>query len=209
MYEVEHLPEAYHSEDGRRVLAPTYELLADCHMNMRSSETGQTGPTLVEAGQVITTEMVPNHQWKPLNLAAAERYDAWLASLPVMGKGLSQEEIAEAAYMMRPREGEPEIPHEQWWSHVMKLAATLKDKRRGARPIAPAVGYRPGPSEKPIMPNAAIGSTTPPDPSRPLPQNVAQHQPPNPAEQAQRLRKAKVMPPMPGTAPAQGPQTAV
>jgi hypothetical protein len=200
------LPESYVTEDGQHVHGPTYLLLADCHMVMRSAETGLTGPTLVEEGQVITTEMTPNHQMQPLNKAAGERFEMWINSLPVVGKGLSQEEISEAAFAMRPREGEPEIPHDQWWGAVMKYAVAIKEKRAGARPVGPAVGYRPAPSSLPIMPNAAVsGMALPPDPSRPPPQGVADHIPSQRA-QAERQRRQAVRPPMPGTNPAQGPQ---
>src|SRR5579859_1207638 len=119
MSELEPLPEFFVTDERQRIAQPTYELLAQCQVVMASAETGLTGPTLMEAGEIITTDATPNHQWYPLNRAAGERFEAWLASLPTQGASLTQAEISEAAYAMRPREGEPELPHDQWWPAVL------------------------------------------------------------------------------------------
>lgn len=149
------LPEFYVTQDGQRVDAPTYVTMGQCQILMASPENGAVGPTLVEPGEVITTEMVPNHMLQPLNRAAAERIDDWLASLPVDGQGLTQADISEAAYLMRPREGEKELPHEQWYPAMLKAAWALKEKRsRGVPRPVPSYAHRPG-ANLPIMPNAA------------------------------------------------------
>ena len=177
----ENLPEAYvvFSDNGRAqtpLTLPTYEALAPCQIIMQSPETGQIGPTMVEAGEVFSTEAVPCQAWRPLNRAAGERIDQWLASLPVDTRSLPQEAITEAAYMMRPREGEPEVPHEQWWPAVLALAVRLHDKkqsRAGAAPVPGAV-FRPHAPNSPVMPFAASGPMNPADVGRPPPGPAAQ-----------------------------------
>lgn len=194
MTEVEALPEYYITDDRQRIAMPTYETLAQCQVIMTSAETGMTGPTLCEPGEIFSTEVSPCKDWRPLNRAAAERYDMWLASLPVSGQGIAQTDITEAAYIMRPREGEPEIPHDQWWGAVMKLAGTLRDKRQGntLRVPMPAQGHRPGGNKMPIMPNAAQGAMVSPDmvgrPDPNAPRQVA------PRGSAQRLPPKSPMP---------------
>lgn len=149
------LPEFYVTADGQRVDAPTYVTTGQCQILMASPENGAIGPTLVEPGEVITTEMVPNQNLQPLNRAAGERIDDWIASLPIDGQGLTQADISEAAYLMRPREGEKELPHEQWYPAMLKAAWALKEKRsRGVPRPSPAYNHRSNPS-LPIMPNAA------------------------------------------------------
>lgn len=200
MSEHDNLPEFYVGEGGRTA-APTYEALSQCHMVMQSAETGQTGPTLVEAGEHFTSDKTPNHQWLPLNRAAGERMDRWLASLPTSGKNLTMEEISEAAHAMRPRVGEPEIPHDMWWPAVMKYASTLKERRSGGPEMAvrPAVAHRPGQQAMPVMPFASSGPGAPMEVGRAPQAAPAQHQPQSPQSAAQRARRARVEPPMPGT----------
>jgi len=201
------LPEFYITDDGHKVSAPTYEAVSACYMVMTSAETGQTGPTRIEPGEHFTSERAPCHAWMPLNRAAGENYERWLSTLPVDGKGVSQELITEAAYTLRPREGDPDFPHDVWWSNVMKLAVTLAEKRRGSGVFnpRPATGYRPGGTPTPVMPFAASGNTMM-QPGQP-PSNAALHQPQNAVRAAQAQRQQRVKPPMPNTAPAQGPQT--
>lgn len=169
----EPLPEFYLTDDRQRISRPTYEALAQCQIIM-VGENNIPGPTLVEPGEVFTTDAVPNHQWFPLNRAAGERYDAWIAALPASGAGLSQAEITEAAYMMRPREGEPEIPHDQWWGAVMKLAATMKDKRQGNAPRVPQPAQRQGGQRATVMPFVSHGTTMPGNVGQPGPQDAPQ-----------------------------------
>lgn len=212
MSELNDLPEFYLAEGNRRVAAPTYQALMPCQIIMTSSETGLTGPTRVEAGEEFTTESVPCHQWQPLNRAAAERFTAWLDSLPSAGQGLSQEDIAEAAFAMRPREGEKEIPHEQWWPAVLKYASAMKDKRKGR--LAPALraaqNHRPG-HTMPPMPFAATGPVVPIEPGRaPASGNPNEPRQPAPANAARRTTGAKprIETPMPGTAASDSPANA-
>lgn len=165
MTELEPLPDHYVTDDRQRIAMPTYEALVQCQIIMTSAETGVTGPTLIEPGEIFSTEAPPCKDWRPLNRAAGERYDMWIGSLPVSGQGIAQTDITEAAYIMRPREGEPEIPHDQWWGAVMKLAGTLRDKRQGntLRVPMPAQPHRPGGNKAPIMPYASQGTAVSPD----------------------------------------------
>lgn len=166
------LPEAYIADDGRtRITAPTYEALSPLQIIMQSAETGQVGPTLVEAGEVFSTDAVPCHAWQPLNAAAGQRMEQWLASLPVDGRNLPQDTITEAAYLMRPREGEPEVPHDQWWPAVLAVAARLNEKRQGRTGPAPSPGavFRPHAAGQPVMPFAASGPMNPAEVGRPTP----------------------------------------
>ena len=202
------LPEFYISTDNKRVRAPTYEALMPLQLIMTSAETGQTGPTRVEAGEHFTSESTPCHQWAPLNKAAAEKYHAWIASLPASGQGLSMEELSEAALAMRPREGEKEIPHEQWWPAVLKYASAMKDKKNSTHMALP----RPGVSlsrnaSLPVMPFMANGPVIPAELGRaPVSQIV-----PNPTPVANAAtRRGPGRPPkaMPGTVTSDSPASA-
>lgn len=169
----EPLPEFYMTDDRQRVSRATYEALAQCQIIM-VGENNIPGPTLVEPGEHFTTDAIPNHQWLPLNRAAGERFEAWLAALPASGNGLSQGEITEAAYAMRPREGEPEIPHDQWWAAVMKYAVAIKDKRQGNAPRIPQPAQRQGGVQKTVMPFVSHGTTMPGETGQPGPQDAPQ-----------------------------------
>jgi hypothetical protein len=201
------LPEFYITDDGHKVAAPTYEALSTCYMVMTSGETGQTGPTRVEPGEHFTSERAPNDQWMPLNRAAQEAYDRWLSLLPVSGKGVTQEHITEAAYTLRPREGDPEFPHDVWWSNVMRLASTLAEKRRGGV-ISPraATAYRPGGVQPPVMPFASSSGVMM-QPGQPPVNAPAMHQPQNPVHAARAQRRRDVAPPMSNTPASKSPQT--
>src|ERR1700676_4782215 len=177
MSQLEELPEYFVTDDRQRLTKPTYEALAQCQIIM-VSETGVVGPTLIEPGEVFSTDAIPNHQWMPLNRAAGERFENWLAKLPNSGSGLSQAEITEAAYAMRPREGEPEIPHDQWWPAVLKYAAAMKDKRSSGtmRVPQPAQPHRAGGAKTPVMPFVSHGTAQPAEVGQPGPQDAPQRQ---------------------------------
>lgn len=211
MSEIDELPEFYIAEGNRRVAAPTYEALMPCQLIMTSAETGVTGPTRVEAGEQFTSEGIPNHYWAPLNRAAGERIEAWLASLPSEGKGFTQEELTEAAFAMRPREGEKEIPHDQWWPAVLRYAGAIKEKRLGSQSRIPQVStqHRRGGPNIPVMPNMASGPVIPTEigrvPVQQAPSVIAQA----PANSARRTRQsAKTPTPMPGTVASDSPASA-
>jgi hypothetical protein len=205
----DHLPEAYMAEGDRGekhpVTAPTYELLADCHLVMHSAETGRVGPTMVLAGEVLTTELTPNHHWLPLNQAAGKRIEEWLASLPATGGDLQLGDMIEAAQMLRPREGEPQMTNDQWAAALLKLASDLKVKRTKGLPVAPPVStFRPGKGALPIMPNANIGSVVPHHPgamSAQMHNDVALHQPQHEPGRTARTARTARQPAMAGTNP--------
>lgn len=211
MSDYDHLPEAYHAEGNQPVMAPTYELMVDCHLVMHSAETGRVGPTLVLAGEVLTTDLTPNMHWMPLNKAAGKRMDEWLGSLPATGGDLQLEDMMEAAQMLRPREGEPQMSKDQWAAAMLRLAAELKSKRTRGAPVTPApTTYRPGKGPMPIMPNANIGSL----PHHPgsisaqetmsgymREQNVAVHQPQHEAHRTARSARGRNQPAMAGVTP--------
>ena len=208
-YNTTDLPEFWITDDGHKVSAPTWEAMAPCYMVMTSAETGQTGPTMVAPGEIFTNERAPSFAWQPLNKAAGENYDRWLDSLPVDGKGVSQELITEAAYTLRPREGDPEFTHEVWWSNVMRLAVTLHEKRRGSGVFnpTPASAYRPGSAASAPVMSYASSSNLMAQPGQP-PAGAAMHQPQNAMRAAQAQRRRNVTPPMTNAPPAQGPQAA-
>jgi hypothetical protein len=151
---------------------------------------------------------VPCYQWRPLNRAAGERIQQWLESLPAKGENIPQEFISQAAMQLRPREGDPEFPHDVWWGHVNKLAATLYAKHRGVSgsyiPRA-ATAYNPIRRNIPVMPFASSTGLTPLEPGRPAP-GVAQHLPQSPMAAAARARRSATKPAMPNTDPAVSPQ---
>lgn len=184
---MQELPERFEG-----ITAPTYEALMPCYMLMTSPETGQSGPTLVNPGEIFSSDAIPNHQWMPLNRSAGERYERWLAALPQSGTGLTQGEITEAAFAMRPREGEPEIPHDQWWPAVLKYAAAMKDKRQGnyIPAVRPATVNRPGAPQQ-VMPFAPSATGMPMEPGRAPPQGSGTPVPPaNAARRAMGKRPA-------------------
>jgi hypothetical protein len=197
----EQLPEVFVSDDGRRVSAPTYEALSQVQLILASAETGQAGPTLLEVGEIFTSDAVPSHAWLPLNRAAGEKFEAWVNSLPLDGKNIPQELITEAAFQLRPREGDPEFPMDQWWPHVLRLAAKMADEKRGkVAKVTP--GFRPMAPNTPPMPFASTGPIAP-DPGR----APAQHQPQTQATMDARAQRQNRRPPMPNTAPAAPAQT--
>lgn len=157
MSEYDDLPDDYLvlDDNGRvaaRIAQPTYEALTQIQIIM--TDNGHTGPTLVEAGAHFTTDATPAHQWLPLNKAAAKKKEDWIGKLPLNGNDIPQELINEAAFTLRPREGDPEFPMEAWWPAVLQLAARLAEKRRGrlTQPMAP--GFRPVAPSAPPMPFA-------------------------------------------------------
>ena len=189
----EHLPEAYRTEDNQMVTAPTYETAAQCYMVMTSAETGETGPTLIEPGEVFSSNDTPNQAWIPLNRAAGERIEAWLDSLPTDGQNIPQEIITQAAYQMRPREGEPEIPTAQWWPAVLKLASAMADRGRKHVPMPVNAAIRPGRGALPIMSHS--GGLPLGDPSRPPPA-AEQHMPASAARATRQQRGKPTIPAM-------------
>ena len=188
----DHLPENYISDENHRITAPTYEALMQVQIVLASAETGQVGPTLLQAGEHFTTEAVPSHAWRPLNRAAGERFDGWIASLPLDGKNIPQELINEAAYTLRPREGDPEFPMNQWWPNVLRLAAKMSDQRRGNAP-AVAPGYRPVAPNVPPMPFSAMSSAYPVEAGR-APATQVQPSPNAPRRAMPAKPQAKPMP---------------
>ncbi len=206
MSEYEDLPEVYVGEGGTRTTDPVYEALAKCQIMLTSAETGQTGPTLVEAGEHFADNTdFPSHAWKPLNRAAGEKMERWLESLPAGGgkAPLTLEEITEAAHHMRPKHGEEELNHKEWHYAVMKHALALRDQRAGrlSAPPAPAVGMT-NRGQMPIMPFASQGQHhNDMEYGRP----PAKHIPQLPEHGERRARRARVKPPMPGTLPPDSP----
>lgn len=202
------IPEFYITDDNRRVEAPTWQARSACYMPMTSAQTGQTGPTLINPGDVFHSDDTPNSEWIPLNRAAALRYEQWMASLPQTGAGLSQAEITEAAYEMRPREGQPEIPHDQWWPMVLRHAAFKKERKSGMVVPQPraATPYRMGGlGQGPVMPFAPSETGAPLDVGRAPPPNSATPLPENPNA----ARRARARAPMPNANPTDAPASAV
>jgi hypothetical protein len=135
------LPEFYIADGGHRIEAPTYEALTQCYIIMASDETGQVGPTLIEPGHHFSTDQTPSDAWKPLNKAAGDALERWHATMPRSGAAaIPQECINEAAYTLRPKEGDEMISKDQWWGSVMLLASRLAETRRGQlHPVNAAV----------------------------------------------------------------------
>lgn len=208
MSNLDHLPEHYRGEGNQPVAAPTYEALMQCQIILATEVNGQlvTGPTLIEAGEHFTTEAIPCMQWMPLNRAAGEVFEAWLESLPAAGAGITHAEFQEAAMMMRPRVGEPEVPHHQWWEAVVKLAEAKKKAKSGMtipRPLA-GVAHRPG-MHLPAMPYAAAGPGVPLDQIGRAPQPQAAVAPQMKHNNAATPRKGR---PMAATSPTDSPRSA-
>lgn len=144
---MQNLPEFYVADGGTQVGGPVYALLADCYLD----------DTLWLTGEHIEHPGVPNHHMQPLNQAAGERVEAWLASLPLEGKAYDVADLTEAAVMLRPREGEKELSHEQFTVAVLRLASELKAKRTGNQPHIPGMQTRAAsPKAAPPMQNAML-----------------------------------------------------
>lgn len=125
-----HLPTAftYRAPDGEvvNVTEPCYRLLADGFYGLKAAA------SLFQEGEIIfDKDIVPNHQLEPLNQAAGQRVAQWLESLPLDGIPIGIGDLAEAAHMLRPREGMPEMNSTDWGRAVQKLALELKAKREG------------------------------------------------------------------------------
>lgn len=149
----DHLPAAYIADSGEQVTAPAWRLLAD----------GYYGDTHWLQNEILVMDMTPNHHLEPLNQAAALRMIDWLSSLPLNGAGLKEEDMVEASYMLRPREGVPEMTHDQYSRAVVKLALELKAKREGtgALRMPELQGVRPANRpDAPPMPNATFTDPT-------------------------------------------------
>lgn len=141
-----HMPELYRADSGEQIEEPAYRLLVACFFD----------ETYWQDGEVLVTDLTPNHHMEPLNRAADERIAKWLGSLPggAAGSPVSMEDMMEAAMMLRPREGEPELSTEAFQTAVVSLAIKLKEKRQGKQgSVIP--GVRPAnASNAPPMPNA-------------------------------------------------------
>ena len=74
---------------------------------------------------------VPNHEMEPINEPAKKRMEAWLRSLPGGKDSPNMDEMSQAAYMHRPREGQPELPMRIWTELVQKTARELMYQRLG------------------------------------------------------------------------------
>lgn len=127
MSEFSHLPTEYIAENGERVSEPAYRLKAPHFFD----------DTFWSEDDVIVSTLEPTLHMEPLNQAAGERMEAFVQSLPADSEGISVGEMMEAAMMLRPREGEPELSNEAFQGAVLKLAAQLKAKRRGGDPVVP------------------------------------------------------------------------
>jgi hypothetical protein len=184
----EHLPPVYCNADGDQIHDPVYRLLAP----------GFYDDTYFLDGEELVIKMTPNEHMQPLNRSAGERYEQWLGSLPGAGANLKLEDIVEAAHMMRPREGVPELEHDDWTKAVLTLAMKLKEKRTPHGTPQPLGVHRANPSSAPPMPNAAWSDPRTMSLSRPG-GNVV-HQPKPPAGQARRANR-----PAMGNVPKDGP----
>lgn len=146
------LPEVYISDAGERITDPAYRLSGDCYLD----------ETLWEEGTVLITGITPNQAMQPLNRAAEERIQQWLSSLPTAGRDLRLEEIVEAANMLRPREGVPQMPAEQYSAAVIALATELREKRARNQPVPGAVQQVRAPNRANMAPmgNARFSDNT-------------------------------------------------
>lgn len=131
----DHLPECYVADDGTRVSAPVYRLLADCFLGAPGKP-----PGLWEAGTELQHDLCPNEHMQPLNRAAAEQVETWQTALPIVNGRLTDVEIGEAAALMAPKDGEQVLPFPIYWAGVIKLAGELKARKAGPR-VAPPVSY--------------------------------------------------------------------
>lgn len=128
------LPVYFFTDDGKRIKDPVYQLTAD----------GFYGDTHWIEGEVIVTEITPNHYMVPLNQAAEQRQSAWLNSLPAASGNLHSEDLQEAAIMIQhqlDREG-VKASHVQFFDAVTKLARGLREKREKHGRYLPNVGVR-------------------------------------------------------------------
>lgn len=147
--EVYSLPITYVTKEGENVTEPCYVLTGDCFLE----------DTYWLEGEIIIAPqaLIPNEAMRPLNRAAEKATRDWQATVPLSGEGISRDELMEAAIMLRPKEGEPELNPEQFAGAVFKLALRLRDKRQGMRVGLPANSIRSaGPKAAVVMPNAIV-----------------------------------------------------
>jgi hypothetical protein len=145
------LPQFYIADGGARIERPVYLLEGDCFL-------GRPGgpPSYWEAGTELETDVIPNDNMRPLNRAAAIKYNEWKQSLPPEASACTPDELLEAGnILMRSRKpDDPEIPFEIWRASVYQLAMELKIRRDGRLPpsmpksqqfVTPANGRPPPP----------------------------------------------------------------
>jgi hypothetical protein len=153
------LPEAFamRGEDGMidQIMEPCYQCLSPQFL----------GDTLYDEGEVITTEICPNYELRPLNRRAAENMNKWLNTLPQNGVKLSIEDTVEAAMRLREHPQAAQMTHEQLAEFVTKLAIKMKEKRESALgltmpPVSGNEARRAGSKNAPAMANTRFTDPT-------------------------------------------------
>jgi hypothetical protein len=188
----DNLPDVYVSDSGDNISTPVWRLLAP----------GFYGDTYWLDGEILAMDIAPNHHLEPLNKAAGVRMVQWLNSLPLQSASLRDEDLIEASFMLRPREGVPEMTHQQFSHAIIKLALELKAKREGGQLRMPELqGVRPASkSSAPPMPNAHFSDPRLLNTMAGQAQGGVVPQPQLPGKRVQKVNKAL------GTMPAQGAQ---
>jgi hypothetical protein len=151
------LPRWFYGSDGKRYLEPAYRVINNgVYMD----------DTLWLEGEEIIFDGCPNDSLEPLNAAAEERMLAWKRSLPDGGK-TKFEDMVQAAWEMRPKEGIPELAQADFYAAVIKRATEMRISREGGpAPPTPFFTVPKNNANAPPMANMAgeVGSPTTPGP---------------------------------------------
>lgn len=191
------LPRWYHGTDGRRYDEPAYRVINNgVYMD----------DTLWLEGEEIIFDGTPNDSLEPMNAAAEMKMRQWKMNLPDSGK-TKFEDMVQAAWEMRPREGMPELAMADFYGAVVKRAMELRIKREGGGNEEVAKPFFTMPKHNanvPPMSNMSFGEAARPVVPGPRKDPSVQHMP-----QAQQTRARKLPPVMGNLRPtgAQGPQS--
>lgn len=108
----------------------------------------------------ITGLIVPNEVMIPLNEAARQRVDEWLASQPSATRTPPLDLIIQSAMELRPRQGDAEMPHKEFMQAVMASAIEKHyggGAAKGELSRPPTRPQRPDPNI-PLMSNTKINN---------------------------------------------------
>lgn len=155
MYNIESLPRCYRGDDGHDIEAPTYHLTGECFLGMPGGP-----PSQYYEGDEITTDLIPNHAFRPLNKAAGVIYNEWEQSLPPEASAASPEDLLEAARQISQENvGQPPLSTYLWNKMVYERAIETRAMREGRRlPTSPAAQHlsHANGANIPLMTNANI-----------------------------------------------------
>lgn len=173
------LPRWYHGTDGRRYDEPAYRVINNgVYMD----------DTLWLEGEEIIYDGVPNDSMEPLNASAEQRMRSWKLGLPDTGK-TKFEDMVQAAWECRPREGMPELAQADFYAAVVRRAVEMRIAREGGNADVqkPFFTMPKHNANVPPMSNMSFGEAARPTVPGPRRDPAVQHMPQGDKRRAQKL----------------------